>query len=227
MSDIILPTKESYGKDPLALPGTDILKDAPSLNDSYDFVKIKKKLAKKLDAKRYEHSMGVAYTAAALAMAHGGDMIKAYTAGVLHDCAKCLEDKERDELCKKYNVELTKTEIEHPYLIHAKLGAVLAKEKYGVDDVEIASAIRYHTTGRPDMTLLEKIIFSADFIEPGRKPLLCLPLIRSIIFTDLDRAVYLILKQTLIHLEHKGQTIDENSQFACDFYRRYAKEEDL
>ena len=79
VSDIPFLTAESYGKDPAAIPGTDILKDTIPLNDAYDFVKMKKRLAKKLDPKRYEHSMGVAYTAAALAMAYGEDMIKAYT----------------------------------------------------------------------------------------------------------------------------------------------------
>lgn len=217
--EIPFPTAESYGKDPVAIPGTDILKDAVSLNDAYDFVKMKKRLAKKLDPKRYEHSMGVAYTAASLAMAYGEDMIKAYTAGVLHDCAKCLDDVERDECCKKYNVELTQIEKDHPFLIHAKLGAVLAKEKYGVEDPEILSAIRWHTTGRPDMTMLEAIIFSADFIEPNRKPLICLPKIRSIIFSDMDMALCLILEQTLVHLEHKGQAIDEYSMQAAEYYR--------
>ena len=199
----------------------------PSQNEIYDFDRMKSRLAKKIDPKRYEHSMGVAYTGAALAMAHDADIIKAYTAGVLHDCAKCLEDEKREALCSKYKVELTDMEKKHPFLIHAKLGAVLAKEKYGVKDEEILSAIRYHTTGKPEMTTLEAIVFSADFIEPGRKPLECLPLIRKVIYTDLDRAVYLILKHTLIHLKHKRQAIDENSVAAYEYYKRFATKEDL
>ena len=121
------------------------------LNSAYDFEKIKKRLAKKLDAHRYEHSIGVAYTAAALAMAHDEDMIKAYTAGLLHDCAKCLDEEERERACRKYKVELTEMEKEFPFLIHSKLGAVLAKEKYGIEDPEILSSIRYHTTGKPEI----------------------------------------------------------------------------
>ena len=98
------------------------------------------------------------------------------------------------------------------------------KEKYGVEDPEILSAIRWHTTGRPDMTMLEAIIFSADFIEPNRKPLICLPKIRSIIFSDMDMALCLILEQTLVHLEHKGQAIDEYSKQAAEYYRKKINE---
>ncbi len=192
------------------------------LNSAYDFDKIKKRLSKKLDAHRYEHSIGVAYTAAALAMAHDEDMVKAYTAGLLHDCAKCLDEEERERACKKYKVELTQMETDYPFLIHSKLGAVLAREKYGIEDPDILSAIRYHTTGKAEMTKLEAIIFSADFIEPHRKPLQCLPVIRKTIYTDLEKAVYLILKQTLIHLEHKGQPVDENSKSAIEYYKQFA-----
>jgi predicted HD superfamily hydrolase involved in NAD metabolism len=113
-------------------------------------------------------------------------------------------------------------EKDHPFLIHAKLGAVLAKEKYGVTDFQILSAIRYHTTGYPNMTLLESIIFSADFIEPNRKMLDCLPAIRTEIYRDLPKAVFMILQQTLVHLKHRDQPVDENSLKAIEFYKKFA-----
>ena len=191
-----------------------------------------KKLRKKLDEHRYIHSIGVAHTAVSLMMAHGHtetcpdkglyEINMAYTAGLLHDCAKCLDDEERDRLCKKYQVELTQMEKEHPFLIHAKLGAVLAKEKYGVTDPQILSAIRFHTTGKPEMTTLEAIIFSADFIEPNRKMLDCLPAIRTEIYRDLPKAIHMILKQTLVHLEHRNQPVDENSLRAIEYYKQFA-----
>jgi len=215
----------------------------------YNDEELRTKLIKHLDPKRYEHSLGVAYTAAALMMSHGtylpdakwalekdtepsdalqeqkeicaAQLSQAYTAGLLHDCAKCLEEEEVRHLCAKYKVELSEVEKESPYLIHAKLGAVLAKEKYGVTDPQILSAIRFHTTGKAGMTTLEAIVFSADFIEPNRKMLNCLPEIRSIIYTDLNRAVALILKQTIVHLKHKGQPIEEHTLEAFDFYKEY------
>ena len=202
------------------------------LSEKYTEEEILKKLRKKLDERRYIHSIGVAHTAVSLMMAHGNacsaedkglhEISMAYTAGLLHDCAKCLEEEERDRLCKKYNVELSQMEKDHPFLIHAKLGAVLAKETYGVTDPQILSAIRYHTTGHAQMTLLESIVFSADFIEPNRKMLNCLPEIRSKIYRDLPGAIYMILKQTLIHLEHKSQPVEEHTTEAIEYYKQFA-----
>ena len=191
--------------------------------ENYDIKAIKKQLEKRLDEKRYEHSLGVAYTAAALAMKYHCDMEQAYTAGLLHDCAKYLNEKESVELCEKYKVELTPIDREFPFLIHAKLGSVLAKEKYDINDPEILSAIQWHTTGRGNMSLLEKIIFSADYIEPGRKKIENLTSIRETIFDDLDRAVYLILANTIKHLEAKKQPIDEYSLKAIAFYEEVEK----
>ena len=202
------------------------------LSEKYTEEELLKKLRKKLDERRYIHSIGVAHTAVSLMMAHGHaqrsedkgifELQAAYTAGLLHDCAKCLEEEERDRLCKKYRVELSPMEQEHPFLIHAKLGAVLAKEKYGVTDPQILSSIRYHTTGKAHMTLLEAIIFSADFIEPNRKMLDCLPEIRTEIYKDLPKAVYMILKQTMIHLELREQPVDEHSLEALEYYKQFA-----
>ena len=202
------------------------------LSEKYTEEELLKKLRKKLDERRYIHSIGVAHTAVSLMMAHGSaqrskdkglfELQAAYTAGLLHDCAKCLEEEERDRLCKKYRVELSPMEQEHPFLIHAKLGAVLAKEKYGVTDPQILSAIRYHTTGQAQMTLLEASIFSADFIEPNRKMLDCLPEIRTEIYKDLPKAVYMILKQTMIHLELREQPVDEHSLEALEYYKQFA-----
>lgn len=196
---------------------------------AYDEEELRKKLRHKLDEKRYVHSIGVAFTAVSLVMRHGNiDKLEdggarlisqAYTAGLLHDCAKCLEDDERYKLCKNLTVDVSDFEKEYPYLIHAKLGAALADKKYGVTDKEILSAIRYHTTGHADMTFLEKIIFSADFIEPYRKPLIIMPAARTALFEDLDYGVYVILKQTIRHLENKGQAVEEHTLEAYEYYR--------
>lgn len=121
-------------------------------------------------------------------------------AGLLHDCAKYMTDDELIEKCKKYGIECSETEKRNGYLLHAKLGAYYVKEKYGIDNDEICSAVRYHTTGKPVMSVLEAIVFTADYIEPGRKILPNFKLIRSMAFVDLDEAVYLILKNTLSYL---------------------------
>ena len=194
--------------------------------EKYDDEGLRATLRKKLDAARYEHSLGVAYTACSLFFAHGRgsteELSRAYTAGLLHDCAKCLDAEKRDKYVKKYGVELSEMELQHPFLIHAKLGAVLAKEKYGVTDEEIISSIRWHTTGCSDMSFMEAVIFAADFIEPNRKQLVCYDEIRPLIYKDLNKAVYLILSHTLEHLESKGQPIEEHTKEAFEYYKRFA-----
>lgn len=165
--------------------------------------------------RRYGHTLGVADTAACLAMRYEYSMEKAYIAGLLHDNAKCLEDQVLLEECRKNHLPVNKVEEKNPYLLHGKLGALYAEEKYFVFDDEILSAITYHTTGRPEMGLLEKIIFTADYIEPGRRPLPNLDHIRHVAFMDLDEAVYLILESTLNYLQSisdadniDGQTVE-------------------
>ena len=196
--------------------------------DKFNDEELRAVLRKKLDAARYEHSLGVAYTACSLFLAHGHgsteELSRAYTAGLLHDCAKCLDEEKRDKLIKKYNVELTEIEKKHPFLIHAKLGAVLARGKYGVSDEEILSAIRWHTTGCVNMSFLEAVIFSADFIEPNRKQLPCYEEIRPLIYKNMDKAVKLILEHTLEHLENKGQAIDEHTLEAYEYYNKLVRE---
>lgn len=195
-----------------------------------EYNKIKEKLEKKLSAKRFDHTIGVSYTAAAMAMRYGLNVDKAAMAGLLHDCAKYMMDNELIEKCKKYGIECSDIELRNGYLLHAKLGAYFAKEKYGIDDVEICSAVRYHTTGKPAMSQLEAIVFTADYIEPGRKLLPNFKLIRSMAFLDLDEAVYLILENTLSYLNdakkaaQNNKEIDEHSVEAYKYYKKIHEE---
>lgn len=184
--------------------------------------KIRKQLEKNLDAKRYEHTLGVAYTAAALAMCHGCDIESAIVAGLLHDCAKCISDEKRISICEKNNLPINAIERRNPSLLHAKAGSILAAEEYDVDDPEILRAIRSHTTGRPGMTMLEKIIFIADYIEPGRNKAEDLDEVRSLAFRDLDETLWLILRDTLVYLrESDNETdIDPMTQETFEFYDR-------
>ena len=195
---------------------------------SIDFETIRKKLRKALDAHRYEHTLGVAYTAAMMAEIFGEDSEKAKIAGFLHDCAKCIPDNKKISLCKKAGFPISETELQNPSLLHGKAGSILAKDKYGIDDPDILNAIIYHTTGRPGMSLLEKIIFVADYVEPGRKdhPGMHLDEVRTLAMTDLDQAVIRILGDTLRYLEGSGKPIDETTQKTYDHYFQNIKGSD-
>ena len=165
-----------------------------------ELVEIRKKLKKVQDKDRYEHTKGVMYTAGCLAMAYGYDMQKAMLAGLLHDCAKCIPNDEKLELCKKYGIIVSDVERENPSLLHAKLGAYIAREKYGVMDDEVLHAIYVHTTGEPGMSTLDKILFVADYIEPNRDSQPNLEYVRKIAFWDLNQAMEGILYLSLIHI---------------------------
>ena len=180
---------------------------------------LKKTMKKVLDKDRYQHTLGVAYTAACLAMSYGIDMESAFTAGLLHDCAKCIATAEKLKLCEKNNIELTETEKENTALIHAKLGAFLAETKYGIKDKDILDAIRSHTTGEPGMSLLQKIIFTADYIEPRRDQAKNLQKIRQIAFRDIDQAVEQILHDTLNYLNGKTAAVDPRTLETYEYYR--------
>lgn len=179
---------------------------------------LRKQMEKVQDEKRYEHTLGVAFTAASLAMRYGADVKQAQVAGLLHDCAKCMTNEERLSICKKNKLEVTPVEKANPFLLHAKVGAFLAKEKYGIQDEEILSAVRFHTTGRPNMTLLEKIVFTADYIEPSRKTAPNLDEVRTLSFQNLDMALCKILSDTLDYLDTVDQEIDPMTKETYDYY---------
>ena len=183
-----------------------------------DLKKIRKAMEKCQDAKRFEHTLGVAYTAAALAMRYDGDIKNAQIAGLLHDCAKCLSDEKRLSICEKHNISMTEIERRNPFLLHAKVGSFLAMEEYKIKDSDIIHAILNHTTGRPGMSLLEKIIFIADYIEPGRKNAPNLAEIRKLAFEDLDSALLKILSDKLEYLKSTDGEIDPMTARTYEYY---------
>ena len=183
-----------------------------------DLKKIRKSMEKELDAKRYEHTLGVAYTAAALAMFNDVDPVKAETAGLLHDCAKCFSDDKKISVCRKNNMEINSVESRNPYLLHAKAGYCIAKNKFDIEDQDILNAILNHTTGRPGMSTLEKIIYIADYIEPSRKQAPNLSEVRKLAFQNLDQALLKILTDILSYLESGGGEIDPLTKETYDYY---------
>lgn len=186
-----------------------------------DTRKIMKKMEKTLDPKRYEHTLGVAYTASSLAMCYGLDYEKALVAGLLHDCAKCMSNEKKQEICNKHNLEISEIERKNLYLLHAKVGSYIARKQFHIMDRDILNAILYHTTGRPGMSQLEKIIYIADYIEPGRKNAPNLPQVRKLAFQDLDEALLKILEDTLEYLQGIGGTSDPMTKKTYDYYKAY------
>ena len=208
-------------------PKSDNLKSSYLKNDNpkgVNLKKIRKAMEKAQDPKRFEHTIGVEYTAAALAMRYDCDIRNAQIAGLLHDCAKCLSDEKRLSICKKNEILVTELERKNPFLLHAKVGAYLAKKKYGVKDEDILNAIRNHTTGRQGMSLLEKIVFVADYIEPCRKHAPNLTEIRKLAFVDLDKALLRILEDTLSYLRDSGGDIDPMTEDTWHYLSEESKE---
>lgn len=180
---------------------------------------IRDQLKIRLKETRYRHCLGVEEVSCDLAYIYGYDPMKASIAGLLHDCAKCLTDEELLMECDGYMVPVKEVELRSPQLLHAKVSAVYAKHDYGVEDDEVLNAIAYHCTGRPAMSLLEKIVFTADYIEPYRRDLPNIDEIRRTAYQDLDRAVCMVLYNTLEYLQNKGATIDTLSNRTYEYYK--------
>lgn len=127
-------------------------------------------LKEHLDEERFEHSLGVAETAIELSKRFNLNIDKAYTAGLLHDCAKCFSKNESLEIMNNF-LQVEDCELINPKTFHAPVGAYIAEKEFGITDSEILSAIRWHTIGKLDMSDFEKVIFIADKIEPRTRPI--------------------------------------------------------
>ena len=156
---------------------------------------IRKHLKKKLNPMRYEHTLGVSYTCMALAMRYSANLDQAEMAGLLHDCAKRYDDATIICKCQEHGIELTEGELRAPAVIHAKLGAWMAEHKYGITDPEVLSAIACHTTGKPAMSLLDKILYVADY-----------------------EALYQILDSTRNYLKETGTAEDDTTEQTWEYY---------
>ncbi len=176
-----------------------------------------------LTEKRFAHTMGVAETAQSLAKMWGADSSLAYLAGLVHDCAKEVPHSTAIAKLTENGYALDGTEEQFTMLIHAPCGAVLAKEIFGIENTDVLNAVRYHTVGRPEMTLLEKIIFVADFIEPNRS-FKEAETLRKLAFENLDKAV---LEETnmVIRLNiDRGKPIHPDTVVTRNYYLKLTKE---
>lgn len=172
-------------------------------------------------AKRHAHILGVAQTAVELAKRWGADEELAFRAGILHDCTKYLSLSEHLAICEQYGLELDDMERESAKLLHSKTGAALARHLYGQGD-EVYWAIYWHTTGKADMTLLEKIIYLADYMEPNRK-FDGVEDLRRLCYEDLDEALLLGVRMSIEDLNERGVPIHKNTQGAMDWVLAHRK----
>ena len=186
-----------------------------------DILSLQQEMSKILKPKRYLHVLGVEFTCASLAMRYHADLKKAQIAGLLHDCAKYLSDEMQLKECSTYQLNISEIEQRIPALIHSKLGAYYARNRYGIEDEEILNAIVYHTTGRPNMTLLEKIVYTADYIEPSRSTMKMRGLteIRAKAFEDIDEAIVMIASNTIDYVNSGTGEVDTTSIDTLNYYR--------
>lgn len=172
--------------------------------------KIKEDLKETISKNRYEHTLRVVKTCQELSKAYGADIGKVKVAALLHDSAKIDGSKDIVEMAKELNLLDDEIYFYNKALIHGPLAAKMAKKKYNIEDEEILDAIKYHTTGRKTMGLVEKIVFMGDFIEPARK-FDGIDEIRRVSFIDLDRALLLALNSNLEFLLKEGKLISKDT----------------
>lgn len=172
---------------------------------------IKEILRAELKPSRYQHTLGVIETADELAALHGQDRERARLAALLHDNAKALPPERMREIAAEAALVLGEGEDASAALLHAAVGAHLARARFGVSDTQVLDAIRYHTTGRADMSALEAIIYIADMIEPYRPGYDGIDELRELARRDLFAALELGLWQSNSYVEQRGQKLFERS----------------
>ena len=168
-----------------------------------------------LKPKRMPHVLGTEQEAVRLAERYGADVTKARIAALLHDCTKKLDMDEQLALCRHYGIPLDELEQKALKLLHSKTGAAIARDVFAVDD-DVYNAILYHTTGKPDMTLLEKIIYLADYIEPTRD-FPGVEALRRTVYEDLDRGLLMGLTMTIDEMEEMGNPVHHMTRDARDY----------
>ena len=168
-----------------------------------------------LKPKRMPHVLGTEQEAVRLVRRYGGDETQARIAALLHDCTKKLDMAQQLALCEKYGIMLDALEQKALKLLHSKTGAAIARDVFGVEDA-VYDAILYHTTGKPDMTRLEKIIYLADYIEPTRD-FPGVGALRKTVYEDLDKGLLMGLTMTIQEMEEMGNPVHHLTRDAQDY----------
>ena len=170
-----------------------------------------------LKPNRVAHVLGCRDAAVELAKRYGADLTDAARAGLLHDITKAIDGPLQLTLCDEYGILLNKFSQENPKTLHALTGSLVADQIFGENDA-VVTAIRYHTTGRPDMGLLEKIIYIADYIEANRN-FPGVEEMRKAAFEDLDVALLMGLESAMAHVRRQGQELAAATTDAVKFLR--------
>lgn len=169
-----------------------------------------------LKESRYRHSLGVEKMAVKLADIYGADADKAAFTGRYHDIAKCFDQKTMDENIKRYSLD--ESLLGNPALAHSKVGAAILEHEFGVTDEDILNAVKYHTTARKDMSLLEQITYVADVVEENRTyP--DLKYYQDLAAKDLDQCTLEILEYTISDLTDKYRQIDKDTLRAYNYIK--------
>jgi len=156
---------------------------------------------------RYKHSLGVQETAVKLAEIYNADVDKASIAGLIHDCAKDFSDQELLKMAEQYGIEINDVCKNQPGLLHGPVGAYVARDEFMIEDEEILRSITYHTTGCENMSMLDKIIYIADYIEPGRD-FPGVEVLRDVTYKNIDNGILMALDSTIKYVIERGQLID-------------------
>ena len=171
-----------------------------------------------LNPNRVAHVLGCRDTAVELARHWGADVTDAARAGILHDITKAIDGPLQLTLCGAYGKILSDFSRKYPKTLHALTGSMVAERIFGENE-NVVSAICHHTTGKADMTLLQKIIYVADYMEPNRD-FPGVEKLRELAFTDMDAALKLGLEMTLEHLRNQGSEVSPESREALAWLNR-------
>ncbi len=194
------------------------MNDSNATFSQSELAKLREKAYKMLKKRRVAHVQGCEEEAVALAERWGEDPSSAAAAAILHDCTKKLDPEEHLQLMEKYALVCDEALLAEPKLYHEVTGAAVAREEFGMPE-EICSAIRWHTTGRPDMTTLQKILYLADMIEPTRD-FPGVEKIRALAYEDLDAALVLAFSMSMEEVRSRGAEPYYVTQEAYNFYRK-------
>lgn len=173
-------------------------------------IEIQRYLKENLQPRRYAHVLSVRDTAFDLARRYSADTQKLNFAALLHDCAKWMSAEELFKSAAHFGLHLDVIERANPSILHARIGAELAVKCFGIDHPEILSAIRLHTTGSGAMTLIDRILYVADFAEPQRTYREA-DIVRKLAYQDLNRAVLEVSRYKIERLLTKGKAIHPNT----------------
>ena len=178
----------------------------------------REKLIEDIGEARYSHSIRVMETSILLAEKYGADIEKARTAAILHDCAKFEDGVNLLKLASEFDIMLDRVMENNLELLHGPIGAKIAELEYKVTDIEVLDAIRFHTTGREDMTILDKIIYISDYIEPNRN-FDGLEQVRKLAFTNIDSSILLAMENTIRFLLEKNKLIHLDTIKARNYFK--------